>query len=83
MKPLRLVATVQELVEVVQTTSTTRSHSQSHICPLLHRSLQKCSSHSFLEVNAVPNSHREIWKIFCVPSLKLFREVIIKVVAME
>jgi hypothetical protein len=83
MRPLKLVATVQGLVGVVQTTSTTRSHSQSHNCPLLHRSLQKCSSHSSLEASATPSSHKGIWKIFCVPSLKMFREEIIKVVAME
>jgi hypothetical protein len=82
-KPLRLVATVQELVEVVPTMSTTRNHVQNHICPLLRRSPQKCSSHSFLEVNAVLNSHRGIWKTFCVPSRKMFKEEITKVVAME
>jgi hypothetical protein len=82
MRPLKPVVTVQGLVGVVQTMSTTMSHNQSHICHLLHHSLQRYSSRSFLEASAMLNNRRRTWKIFCIPLPKMFRGVIIKVVAM-
>jgi hypothetical protein len=82
MRLLKLVEMVPGQVGVVKTTSTIMSHTRSHNCRLLHRSLQRYSSHSFLEVSAMLSSHRKTWKIFYVPLPTMCNVVTTKVVAM-
>jgi hypothetical protein len=59
MRPLKQVVMVPGQVGVVETTSTTMSHTRNHICCLLPRSLQRCSLHSFSEVSAIPSNLRK------------------------